>query len=228
MFLLRVALPDRPGSLGAVATALGTVDADIFAVEIVEKLDDIVIDDFMISLPPGERAEVLVSACAGIDGVEVLWVSHYPESWSLQPDVDLLDKMAEDPTSAESMLCQNAPEVFHAEWALIVERATGDIVERTDLAPAPSQQEVDQNGQRIIRTTLTSTMIAEAMMTLMPILDAGSGEVPSGWLPGWDDTLVASAPIRRGSHFIVLGRHGGPEFLASELARLKYLAALAS
>ena len=34
-FLLRVALPDRPGSLGAVATALGEAGADISAVAVV-------------------------------------------------------------------------------------------------------------------------------------------------------------------------------------------------
>ena len=32
---MRVTLPDRPGSLGAVATAMGGVGADINAVEIV-------------------------------------------------------------------------------------------------------------------------------------------------------------------------------------------------
>ena len=48
MFLLRVALPDRPGSLGAVATALGTAGADIQAVEIVEKYEGFAVDDFMV------------------------------------------------------------------------------------------------------------------------------------------------------------------------------------
>ena len=40
VFLLRITLPDRPGSLGSVATAMGGVGADINAVEIVEKRSD--------------------------------------------------------------------------------------------------------------------------------------------------------------------------------------------
>ncbi|MDQ3591372.1 MAG: amino acid-binding protein, partial [Actinomycetota bacterium] len=35
-FLLRVELPDVPGSLGTLASALGTTGADIQAIEIVE------------------------------------------------------------------------------------------------------------------------------------------------------------------------------------------------
>ncbi|HZA74624.1 MAG TPA: amino acid-binding protein, partial [Propionibacteriaceae bacterium] len=45
--MMRVTLPDRPGSLGAVATAMGGVGADINAVEIVEKGAGIVVDDFV-------------------------------------------------------------------------------------------------------------------------------------------------------------------------------------
>ncbi|MCW2770497.1 MAG: amino acid-binding protein, partial [Aeromicrobium sp.] len=36
-FLLRVELPDVPGSLGTLATALGGAGADIEAIEIVER-----------------------------------------------------------------------------------------------------------------------------------------------------------------------------------------------
>ena len=52
VFLMRVTLPDRPGSLGAVATAMGGVGGDINAVEIVEKGAGIVVDDFIVDLPP--------------------------------------------------------------------------------------------------------------------------------------------------------------------------------
>lgn len=35
--MIRIQLPDTPGSLGSVATAMGTANADISAIEIVEK-----------------------------------------------------------------------------------------------------------------------------------------------------------------------------------------------
>ncbi|MDN5805244.1 MAG: amino acid-binding protein, partial [Microlunatus sp.] len=60
---MRVALPDRPGSLGAVATAIGSVGGDINAVEIVEKGNGVVIDDFIFGLPPNQLPETIVVAC---------------------------------------------------------------------------------------------------------------------------------------------------------------------
>ncbi|MFZ2748748.1 MAG: ACT domain-containing protein, partial [Propioniciclava sp.] len=62
--MLRVILPDRPGSLGTVASALGDAQADIASVEIIEKGGGLVIDDFMVGLPDGGRPDTLVSACA--------------------------------------------------------------------------------------------------------------------------------------------------------------------
>ena len=55
-FLLRVVLPDKPGSLGAVATALGNAGADILGVDVVERADGHAIDDLAVELPPGAPA----------------------------------------------------------------------------------------------------------------------------------------------------------------------------
>ena len=46
----------------------------------------------------------------------------------------------------------------------------------------------------------------------------------------WDSTVLAASPARdrRGNGFVVVvGRHGGPEFLASEVARLGHMVSLA-
>lgn len=205
VFLMRVVLPDRPGSLGAVATAMGAVAADINAVEIVEKYDGYAVDDFMVALPAGVAADSLVSACTSVPGVEVVWVSHYPESWGLQGDVDVLNAMTEEPERAETILTMAAPTIFRATWAMLVDRSTGKVLTRTDLAP---------------------DLDADAIGVLGPLDGARDGELPDGWLPGWGETLVALAPFRTDTT-IVLARRGGPEFLKSELARLRHLAALA-
>ncbi|HYI54918.1 MAG TPA: amino acid-binding protein, partial [Microlunatus sp.] len=73
--MMRVALPDRPGSLGAVASAMGSVGGDINAVEIVEKGDGVVVDDFIVDLPPGRLPETIITACHRLDGVRVEWIS---------------------------------------------------------------------------------------------------------------------------------------------------------
>lgn len=205
VFLMRVALPDRPGSLGAVASAMGTVHADINAVEIVEKYEGYAVDDFMLDLPSGVQPDSLITVCTRIPGVEVLWLSHYPEQWGLQADVDVLNQMTEYPERAEQILTQEAPEVFRVTWAALVDRERHEVAMHTDLAPELDGDGIDRLGD------LTETR---------------SVELPDGWLTGWGETLIAVAPFRSGRS-IVLGRRGGPEFLKSELARLRHLAALA-
>ena len=63
VYLMRVSLPDRPGSLGLVASAVGSVGGDINAVEIVEKGDGVVVDDFIVDLPPDRLPETMIAAC---------------------------------------------------------------------------------------------------------------------------------------------------------------------
>jgi hypothetical protein len=53
-FLLRVELPDVPGSLGQVATAIGEAGGDIEAIEIVEhRADGMAVDDVLLETAPG-------------------------------------------------------------------------------------------------------------------------------------------------------------------------------
>jgi hypothetical protein len=50
-------------------------------------------------------------------------------------------------------------------------------------------------------------------------------------VPEWKNTVLAGthAKSREGLSFtVVVGRHGGPEFLSSELARLGHMVALAA
>ena len=205
MFLLRLALPDRPGSLGAVATARGTVGADINAVEVVEKYEGFAVDDFMVELPTGSQPDSLVTVCTSIPGVEVVWLSYYPERWGLQADVDLLNHMTEHPDRAAEILTLESTDVFRGNWAALIDRESGQVLARTDLAP-----DLDDTG----------------VAALGPLDELRSAELPGDWLPGWGETLIAVSPFRSGSTG-VLARRGGPEFLNSELARLRHLTALA-
>ena len=203
MFLLRLRLPDRPGSLGAVASALGGALADIHAVEIIEKNADHAVDDFVVELPTGVQPDRLVSACAAVPGVEVLWLSFYPSNWGLHADVEAFDAIAEHPDQAADILLESAPAVFRVTWAALVDLQDGRVLGRTGLAPE------------------TETFPTE----LLPDAE-GVADLPAEWLPGWPETLVAAAPVG-GSRRIVIARTGGPAIRTSELARLRYLAALA-
>src|SRR6478736_10014294 len=134
---MRVALPDRPGSLGAVASAMGSVGGDINAVEIVEKGDGVVVDDFIVDLPPGRLPETIITACHRLEGVRVEWISRYPEGGGLQSDLEALERMTADPASAAETLVTLCPVVFRSHWAALINSAGNTALPAyaTTLAP---------------------------------------------------------------------------------------------
>jgi hypothetical protein len=206
VFLLRVTLPDRPGSLGAVATAMGGVGGDINAVEIVEKGNDVVVDDFIVDLPPNQLPESLVSACQNLEGVHVEWIARYPEGGGLQSDLEALERMAADPVHAAETLVSLCPVVFRSHWAILV--ATGP-----------------QGPEMTFSTTLAPDVSPSLAARLAPFDVTHRLDLETGWAPGWGDCTVVVTPITQ-DRAIVVGRQGGPVFLDSEVARLHHLAAL--
>ena len=206
MFLMRITLPDRPGSLGAVATAMGDVGGDINAVEIVEKGAGIVVDDFIVDLPPNQLPETIVTACQNLAGVKVEWISRYPEGGGLQSDLEALERMTADPANAAETLVSLCPVVFRSHWA--------SLIELSEAAPRPSYA-----------TGLAPDLTPEVVAHLAPFDATHRVDLAGGWSPGWGDTTVVVTPITR-DRVIAIGRLGGPAFLDSEIARLHHLAAL--
>ena len=122
---MRITLPDRPGSLGAVATAMGKVGGDINAVEIVEKRDGSVVDGFIVDMPPNQLPETIVTACQNLEGVKVEWISRYPEGGGLQSDLEALERMTSDPAHAAETLVSLCPVVFRSHWATLIQVEDG-------------------------------------------------------------------------------------------------------
>lgn len=205
MFLMRVALPDVPGKLGAVATALGTEGADIAAIQIVGRDGDTVIDDFLVDLPAGRLADQVVSACQAIEGVRVEWIAFYPEGGTLTTDLEALEQIIRDPAQGGRILAESSVSVFHAGWAVLVEDCSTEprATHRTAQAPELTGEQLTALGDWSVES-------------LTP---------PAQWLPGWQDVTIAKAPLV-GDRAVILGRQGGPGFLPAELARFAHLAAL--
>lgn len=134
-FLLRVLLPDVPGSLGRVATAIGMAGGDIEAIEIVEKRDDgTAVDDVLLELEQGMMPDSVVSACNQLDDVEVLWISRYPAGGNLTMDLEAVEELTASPAEAMDKLIDLLPATFRVDWAARVQRAKG-VVYGTSAAP---------------------------------------------------------------------------------------------
>ena len=105
-------MPNRPGTLGAVASALGALGADINMVEIVEKRGEIEVEEFILDLPPTQTVEELVAACDRLESVQVEWVRNYPRGGGIEYDIELHRRIAADPSRAGEILASAAPLVF--------------------------------------------------------------------------------------------------------------------
>lgn len=215
-YLLRVLLPDQPGTLGAVASALGTEGADILSVDVVERHQGVAVDDLVVDLPAARPPDVLITAAESVPEVTVESVRPFFGPLDTARELELLEAVAADPGSGIGLFTDAVPRIFRAAWALIVEASTGDVwadggthVHRVAASSAAPETEAE---------SLPWLPLAKAT-----VLDPTAGHVvPSAWTDL--DTELAASPVGRADRAIVLGRPGGPAFRPSELARLSHLA----
>jgi len=201
--LLRVELPDVPGSLGRVATAIGEAGGDIEAIEIVEhRRDGTAVDDVLLETAPGVMPDSIVSACNQLDGVQVLWVSRYGAGGNLFLDLEAVEALTQEPNTALDALVELLPHTFRSDWAARVQLGEG--------------------GLKVIHATSAAPDIGEAQLGWFPIKKASRLDAPEEW-----GCLVAAAAVDSPDELVAFGRRGGPDVLDSELARLHHLVALA-
>ena len=135
-FLLRVELPDVPGSLGRLASAIGESGGDIEAIEIVEKRHDgTAVDDVLLEMHGSSMPDSIVSACNALEGVTVLWINRYAAGGNLFLDLEAVEELTADPEKALDRVVDVLPDVFRADWAARVHRLHG-VGQRTNGAPA--------------------------------------------------------------------------------------------
>jgi ACT domain-containing protein len=73
LFRLQITLPDRPGSLGAVASAIGFAGGDIRGLVVVKSENGKGYDDITVAVPGTDPTD-LIQVLSDIGGVEVLSV----------------------------------------------------------------------------------------------------------------------------------------------------------
>ena len=73
LFKLQISLPDRPGSLGAVASAIGFAGGDIRALVVLRIEEGRGVDDMTVAIPGSDPTDLL-EVLSQIGGVEVISV----------------------------------------------------------------------------------------------------------------------------------------------------------
>ena len=102
-YLLRIELLDRPGSLGSLAVALGSVGADILSLDVVERSSGYATDDLVIELPLGAMPDTLITAAESLHGVRVDSVRPHTGLLEAHRELELLDHVAAAGDNASEM-----------------------------------------------------------------------------------------------------------------------------
>ncbi|MGH3669053.1 MAG: ACT domain-containing protein [Pseudonocardiaceae bacterium] len=208
-FLIRLQLPDRPGALGAVATALGQVGVDILSLDVVERRSGVAIDDLVVELPTGRLPDVLITAAESVEGVEVDAIRPWAGVLDTHRELELVEEIAADPGNGLQVFTDGVPKILRAGWAIVISAKDGAPHRVSASLAAPETVVADLPWWPLRRAT---------------ILD---GEDP--WVPlPWRElgTELAATPLGGPGRVLLVGRPGGPMFRAAEVARLEHLAGI--
>ncbi len=187
---LRIALPDRPGSLGQVTRALGAAGADITQVIVLDRGEGRAVDDFTVYWPDAAPREHLVQSLESVDDVKVEAVWATREAPGTYPELEILKFLTTAGDRALATLIDSMPVLFSADWAAAAtEKVPRDVVYSSWRAP----HEVPFPDEIPGRPTATT--------------------LPSG-------LHLITAPLPPLALSLVLARADGPDFHRIEVHRL--------
>lgn len=203
-YALRLSLPDRPGMLGAVATAMGRAGMDIVGLDVVERADGVSVDDARVDtdLDPWRVRDV----CETVAGVVVEALTLAPVADVRLSDAGLAAAVAEGGRAAVEVVVTELPPTLGATWAVAVtEGAAGlEVVAASADAPAVPA------GLRLPFLPLRH-----------PRRFPQAQWMPPQWRPHEADRIeLAGVPLGGPVSSLLVARINGARFRPAELQRL--------
>jgi hypothetical protein len=199
---VRLSVPDRPGSLGVVTSAIGATAADIAKIDVLESESGRALDDVFVSVRDPDHLSTVRSRLDAMPGVTVTGVQYPAPPVTGHADLELIDQVLSRPERGLQTLVDGAPHALGADWAALVEYGPDAVVHGVLTLSAASP-----GPDRVVVTS--PCRLASIRMT-PPGADAPYGG-------------TALVPIGPGPLALVLVRAEGPQFHRSELWRMGQL-----
>ncbi|WP_327580568.1 amino acid-binding protein [Nonomuraea sp. NBC_00507] len=159
---MRIALPDRPGSLAQVTKVLGVAGADITQVIVLDRGAGVAVDDITVFWPDGTPRQALVKSLEGVDGVRVEGIWTTREAPGTYPELEILKYITTAGDRALTTLVDSLPVLFSADWAATTAenrvlyaswRAPQELTIPDDVPARPAAMTLDE-GLHVIHAPL--------------------------------------------------------------------------
>jgi hypothetical protein len=212
--LIRLVLEDRPGALARAAAAIAEVGGDIVTMDVVDRSDSTVTDDFVVELSPQGSVGLgsVANRLSELPGVVHECLRPTPQG-ELHRELELITRLAVDSTLSLDrldLLARLIPSIIRCDWAAIL----------TSAGAAVGITHSSVSGPRIRWTNLPWLPLRAATT-----LDPDEPWVPSAW-HGGGLLALAAAPVDPRTTVLAC-RNGGPDFRPREVVELGQLGALA-
>lgn len=217
LFNLRISLPDRPGTLGSVATAFGQGGANILTLDIVDNDAGVAVDDMVIEAPEGMQLALRL-ANQMVPGLVVEELRPLEAFRDLMSPLELAAAMVEAKLPVLDTFVERLPEALRSDWCVVVAAGEGEVNVLGSSIGAPSLAGVQSSWLPIdgARRLETATWMPSSWRE-GPASRAGQGKFE-----------LAAAPVFDQSTAALIGRRNGPQYRNSELVEFGLLARVAT
>ena len=196
---VRISLPDRPGGLGLITSAIGAAAANIVKIDVLESESGRALDDVFVTVRDPTHLAVVGARLQAVQGLNVMGVQHPAPPVTGHADLELLGQVLSRPERGLQTMVDGAPHAFGADWAVVVEYDPGGMFGKV-LMTSPSCPGPDH-------VVLTGPLRLASIQIRPP----GATEPYGG---------SALVPVGSGPIGLVLVRTEGPQFHGSELWRV--------
>lgn len=206
-YALRISLPDRPGGLGAVTTALGQAGVNIVSLDVVESAEGMAVDHLVVEGKPNSSQDI-IGVIESVPSAVVDYIRALSRDEDRREPLELAVDVVEAEKDPLRVLVDGVPGAFDATWSIAVR----------ERSPQP---------EPLAASGLAPSLVG-ARLPWFPV-EAPRRLAVGPWVPGrWSldqrSASFAVAPLRASNEALLVARSRGPGFRGAELAHLGHLA----